>query len=81
MCNFSYLQDPYVTRPLPYLIGTPQFIEDDNVGLTEDISSKMFVCLFVGLLMRLFVFNAGHRLTHAQHMKGKKETHTHKLCK
>ncbi|RUS70118.1 hypothetical protein EGW08_022119, partial [Elysia chlorotica] len=31
-------RDPYFTRPLPYLIGTPQFMEDDNVGLTEDVS-------------------------------------------
>ncbi|KAK3804199.1 hypothetical protein RRG08_012079 [Elysia crispata] len=31
-------RDPYITRPMPYLIGTPQFMEDDNVGLTEDVS-------------------------------------------
>ncbi|GFO01853.1 WASH complex subunit 2 [Plakobranchus ocellatus] len=33
-------KDPYITRPMPYLIGTPQFMEDDNVGLTEDVSEE-----------------------------------------
>ncbi|KAK3588328.1 hypothetical protein CHS0354_016699 [Potamilus streckersoni] len=28
-------KDPYLSRPLPYLIGTPNFINDDNVGLAD----------------------------------------------
>ncbi|XP_052260277.1 WASH complex subunit 2-like [Dreissena polymorpha] len=28
-------KDPYLERSLPYLIGTPQFLNDDNVGLRE----------------------------------------------
>ncbi|XP_055871827.1 WASH complex subunit 2C-like isoform X4 [Biomphalaria glabrata] len=33
-------KDPYANRLLPYLIGTPQFMEDDNVGLTDDMSDE-----------------------------------------
>ncbi|KAH9489971.1 WASH complex subunit 2A, partial [Bulinus truncatus] len=33
-------KDPYANRLLPFLIGTPQFMEDDNVGLTEDVSDE-----------------------------------------
>ena len=39
--SFLTHQDPYITRPMPYLIGTPQFMEDDNVGLMEDVSGKI----------------------------------------
>ena len=34
-------QDPYVTRPLPCLIGSPMFLQDDNVGLMEDVSGRI----------------------------------------
>ncbi|BFZ11316.1 hypothetical protein BsWGS_14354 [Bradybaena similaris] len=33
-------KDPYVNRPLPFLIGTPQFMEDDNVGLLDESSEE-----------------------------------------
>ncbi|ESO83145.1 hypothetical protein LOTGIDRAFT_133932 [Lottia gigantea] len=33
-------KDPYVTRPMPCLIGGPDFLQDDNVGLTEYESGK-----------------------------------------
>ena len=32
---FSKIQDPYITRSLPYVIGTPAFMQDDDVGLVE----------------------------------------------
>ncbi|KAK3087963.1 hypothetical protein FSP39_012876 [Pinctada imbricata] len=28
-------KDPYLSRPLPLMIGEPKFMEDDNVGLME----------------------------------------------
>lgn len=34
---FPVFQDPYLDRTLPHLIGTPNFMQDDNVGL-KDIS-------------------------------------------
>ena len=33
------LQDPYVLRQLPFLIGSANFMEDDNVGI-EDVSGS-----------------------------------------
>ena len=39
--NFaSVLQDPYVLRQLPFLIGSSNFMEDDNVGI-EDMSGEV----------------------------------------
>lgn len=32
------LKDPYVLRPLPYIINSPQFIENEGVGLYENIT-------------------------------------------
>jgi hypothetical protein len=29
------LKDPYILRPLPYLIGSSQYIEDDTIGLRD----------------------------------------------
>ena len=29
------LKDPYILRPLPYLIGSSQSIEDDSIGLRD----------------------------------------------
>ncbi|OWF44676.1 WASH complex subunit 2A-like isoform X2 [Mizuhopecten yessoensis] len=33
-------KDPYLSRPLPLLIGTPNFLNDDNVGLLEEESEE-----------------------------------------
>ncbi|XP_060068173.1 WASH complex subunit 2C-like [Ylistrum balloti] len=33
-------KDPYLNRPLPLLIGTPNFLSDDNVGLLEEESEE-----------------------------------------
>lgn len=35
------LQDPYINRLLPLLIGTPKFMEDDCVGLAEEESGTV----------------------------------------
>ena len=43
-------QDPYVLRALPYLIGSANFMEDDNVGI-EDVSG-MYMYLFKSPLFR-----------------------------
>lgn len=32
---FHYLQDLYIDRPLPYLIGSKLFMEQEDVGLGE----------------------------------------------
>lgn len=37
-CTFPAFQDLYVDRPLPYLIGSQAFMEQDDVGL-GDLSS------------------------------------------
>ena len=29
------LQDPYIVRPLPHLIGSVKFLQDDDVGIGE----------------------------------------------
>lgn len=34
-----FFQDLYIDRPLPYLIGSQQFMEQDDVGL-GDLSSE-----------------------------------------
>jgi hypothetical protein len=39
---FVFTQDPYVVRTLPCLIGSPMFLQDDNVGLMEDVSGRKF---------------------------------------
>lgn len=36
---FAFLQDLYIDRPLPYLIGSQLFMEQDDVGL-GDLSSE-----------------------------------------
>ncbi|KAL5013278.1 hypothetical protein ScPMuIL_007548 [Solemya velum] len=33
-------KDPYLHRALPHLIGSPEFLQDDNIGLTEDYSDE-----------------------------------------
>lgn len=30
---FCFAQDPYLHRPLPFLIGSEQFFQTDNLGL------------------------------------------------
>jgi hypothetical protein len=30
---FCLLQDPYIVRPLPHLIGSVKFLQDDDVGI------------------------------------------------
>ncbi len=29
------MKDPYILRPLPYFIGSAQYIEDDSIGLKD----------------------------------------------
>ena len=39
MCFFLlFLQDVYSSRPLPYLIGTAEFLHDETLGLLEILS-------------------------------------------
>ena len=50
-------KDPYVFRPLPYLIGSAEFMEDDYVGLRElmanDGKNLFFLENFCFLLVTL----------------------------
>ena len=32
-------KDPYILRPLPCLIGTPEFMQDDYIGLGDLLTS------------------------------------------
>jgi len=34
-----YMQDPYVIRPLPHLIGSRAFYQDDDVGIGDMLGS------------------------------------------
>ncbi|KAK2176941.1 hypothetical protein NP493_628g00024 [Ridgeia piscesae] len=34
------LKDPYLSRPLPHLIGTPAFLQSDDIGLIEETSDE-----------------------------------------
>ena len=36
------LQDPYLHRPLPHLIGSVNFMHDENVGLIEESGESIF---------------------------------------
>lgn len=38
--DISLSQDPYISRPLPYIIGSQAFYQDDDVGLVDEPSGK-----------------------------------------
>lgn len=52
--SFHYLQDLYVDRPLPYLIGSKLFMEQEDVGLGE-LSSEGTLLHQTFLLLLKFI--------------------------
>lgn len=53
---FHSLQDLYIDRPLPYLIGSKLFMEQEDVGLGELSSEGILLCQIFLLLLTFISF-------------------------